>query len=253
MTVTVGSNTKLNTIKGVAKILSVTQAELTTLANKVLPSNLLVLEPDGKVYLTDGVKTLAQLPVLIDQVVTEAEKGALNAAFSTGSYVAAAGGVVVHDANGKIDDGSLNLVENGKLKNSYLADLTDANGVVLVDKLPTQVRANVKYVADITARDALTGDALTGLVFVIDASADSTVDAGAAMYAWDASLNSGVGGWVKIAEHESLDIDVPDIECSYDNIVREGGVVYDHTLLVEAPTATDLVAKMEATAAGSGS
>ena len=174
MTVTVGSNTKLNTIKGVAKILSVTQAELTTLANKVLPSNLLVLEPDGKVYLTDGVKTLAQL--LIDQVVTEAEKGALNAAFSTGSYVAAAGGVVVHNAEGKIDDGSLNLVENGKLKNSYLADLTDANGVVLVDKLPTQVRANVKYVADITARDALTGDALTGLVFVIDATADSTVD-----------------------------------------------------------------------------
>ena len=223
MTVTVGSNTKLNTIKGVAKILSVTQAELTTLANKVLPSNLLVLEPDGKVYLTDGVKTLAQLPVLIDQVVTEAEKGALNAAFSTGSYVAAAGGVV-------------------------LADLTDANGVVLVDKLPTQVRANVKYVADITARDALTGDALTGLVFVIDATADSTVDSGAAMYAWDATLNSNAGGWVKIAEHESLDIDVPDIECSYDNIVREGGVVYDHTLLVEAPTATDLVAKMEATA-----
>ena len=73
------------------------------------------------------------------------------------------------------------------------------------------------------------------------------------MYAWDATLNSNVGGWVKIAEHESLDIDVPDIECSYDNIVREGGVVYDHTLLVEAPTATDLVAKMEATAAGSGS
>lgn len=73
------------------------------------------------------------------------------------------------------------------------------------------------------------------------------------MYAWDATLNSNVGGWVKIAEHESLDIDVPDIECSYDNIVREGGVVYDHTLLVEAPTATDLVAKMEATSAGSGS
>lgn len=253
MTVTVGSNTKLNTIKGVAKILSVTASELTSLASKVLPSNLLVLEPDGKVYLTDGVKTLAQLPVLIDQVVTEAEKGALNAAFSTGSYVAAAGGVVVHGANGKIDDGSLNLVANGKLKNEYLADLTDANGVVLVDKLPTQVRANVKYVADITARDALTGDALTGLVFVIDASADATVDAGAAMYAWDATLNSNAGGWVKIAEHESLDIDVPDIECSYDNIVREGGVVYDHTLLVEAPTATDLVAKMEATAAGSGS
>ena len=253
MTVTVGSNTKLNTIKGVAKILSVTASELTSLASKVLPSNLLVLEPDGKVYLTDGVKTLAQLPVLIDQVVTEAEKGALNAAFSTGSYVAAAGGVVVHGANGKIDDGSLNLVANGKLKNEYLADLTDANGVVLVDKLPTQVRANVKYVADITARDALTGDALTGLVFVIDATADATVDSGAAMYAWDATLNSNAGGWVKIAEHESLDIDVPDIECSYDNIVREGGVVYDHTLLVEAPTATDLVAKMEATAAGSGS
>ena len=46
MTVTVGSNTKLNTIKGVAKILSVTASELTSLASKVLPSNLLVLEPD---------------------------------------------------------------------------------------------------------------------------------------------------------------------------------------------------------------
>ena len=249
MTVTVGSNTKLNTIKGVAKILSVTQAELTTLANKVLPSNLLVLEPDGKVYLTDGVKTLAQLPVLIDQVVTEAEKGALNAAFSTGSYVAAAGGVVVHGANGKIDDGSLNVVSSGKIVESYLSEYIDqTTHKVLLSALPDTVRAGVTYVADITARDALTGDALTGLVFVIDATADATVDSGAAMYAWDATLNSNAGGWVKIAEHESLDIDVPDIECSYDNIVREGGVVYDHTLLVEAPTATDLVAKMEATA-----
>ena len=243
MSVTVGSNTKLNTIKGVAKVLSVTEPELSTLADKVLPSNLLVLEPNGKVYLTDGVKKISELPVLIDQIVTEAEKGALSAAFSTGSYVAAANGVVVHNAEGKIDDGSLNLVENGKLKNSYLADLTDENGVVLVDKLPTQVRANVTYVADIAARDELSGDALTGLIFVIDATADDTVTTGSAMYAYQG------GKWIKIAEHESLDLNVPDIECSYDNIVSAGGVVYDHTLLVEAPTATDLVAKMEAAAA----
>ncbi len=59
----------------------------------------------------------------------------------------------------------------------------------------------MQIVTDIAARDAL---ALTAnaVVFVGDASADPTVDAGAATYVWD----QAAGSFSKIAEHESLDL-----------------------------------------------
>ncbi|SMO73928.1 hypothetical protein SAMN06265173_11240 [Thalassovita litoralis] len=56
-------------------------------------------------------------------------------------------------------------------------------------------------VADITARDALTAE--TGVtVLVLDASSDATVAAGAATYVYDGSA------WVKITEHESMDVTI---------------------------------------------
>lgn len=147
MAVTPGSKSKLNTVKGVSAILSITAAEKTALSTKVLPANILVKEDDGKVYLTDGTATISGLKVLVDQVLTTAEKTALNAAFSTGSYVAAAGGVVVHDTNGKIADSSLNVVADGKIVPSYLSDYIGSDGKVLVEALPDTARAGVKYVA----------------------------------------------------------------------------------------------------------
>lgn len=248
MPVTPGSNTKLNTIKGVAKILTTTASEETTLATSVLPGNLLVKKSDGKIYLTDGTKTLANIDLLIDKSITAGEQAALDAAFATNdTYARAAGGVVVHDANGKIDDASLNVVSGGKVVESYLSDYIDpTTHKVLLTALPDTVRAGVNYVADITARDALSAEQKKSLAFVIDATDDATVTSGAAMYAWDSAANSGAGKWVKIAEVESLDIDVSAIECSYANIVAAGGVVYDHTLLVDAPTATELTTLMAA-------
>ena len=243
MPVTPGSSSKLNTVKGVSSMLVTTSAEETSLATKVLPAGILVKKSDGKIYITDGIKTLANIDPLTDQVLTAAEKTALSTALSTGSYVAAAGGVVVHDANGKIDDGSLNVVSSGKIVESYLSDYIDTTThKVLLSALPDTVRAGVVYVADITARDALSAEQKKSLAFVIDASDDSTVTQGAAMYGWDASANSGAGEWIKIAEVESLDLNVAEIECSYTNAQAAGAVMYDHPLLIDPLTATDFAA-----------
>ena len=253
MPVTPGAAGKLNTIKGISKIINTSSAEETTLATKVFPAGLIVKKSDGKIYVTDGVTTLADLPPRVDQVVDSAEKGALSAAFSTGSYVIAANGVVVHDGTGKISDDSLNLVNNGKLVESYLSEYIDqSTHKVLLSALPDTVRAGVTYVADITARDALSAEQKKSLAFVIDATADTTVTQGSAMYAWDASQNAGSGAWVKIAEVESLDIDVAAIECSYTNMQAGGAVMYDHELEI-GMTATELGALLDAAAANSGS
>lgn len=252
MPVTPGAAGKLNTIKGISKIINTSSAEETTLAAKVFPAGLIVKKSDGKIYVTDGVTTLANLSPRVDQVVDSAEKGALSAAFSTGSYVIAAGGVVVHDGTGKISDDSLNLVDNGKLVESYLSDYIDqTTHKVLLSALPDTVRAGVTYVADITARDALSAEQKKSLAFVIDATADTTVTQGSAMYVWDATKNSNAGAWVKIAEVESLDIDVSAIECSYTNMQAGGAVMYDHELEI-GMTATELGALLDAAAANSG-
>ncbi|WP_263142051.1 hypothetical protein [Pseudomonas sp. RIT-PI-AD] len=62
------------------------------------------------------------------------------------------------------------------------------------------------FADDLAARDAL---APTEAVFVIlivtdatDATADPTVERGAAMYAWNPATSS----WLKIAEYESMDL-----------------------------------------------
>lgn len=242
MAVTPGSKSKLNTVRGVSAILSITDAEKTALSTKVLPANILVKEDDGKVYLTDGTAAISGLKVLVDQVLTTAEKTALNAAFSTGSYVAAAGGVVVHDTNGKIADSSLNVVADGKIVPSYLSDYIGSDGKVLVEALPDTARAGVKYVATYADLNSLSDEEKKALVFVIDATGDTTVTKGSAMYVWQNAA------WLKIAETESLDIDVDAIKCDYDNVQATGAVMYDHPVFVEAPTATELTTLMDASA-----
>lgn len=58
---------------------------------------------------------------------------------------------------------------------------------------------------DITDRDSLTAGATPFLVLVLDATDDPTVDAGAAMYAW---VPGSPGEYVKVAEYESMDLDI---------------------------------------------
>lgn len=77
------------------------------------------------------------------------------------------------------------------------ADLV--NGKVPVSQIPDEMK-EIRIVANIAARDAMTG-LFAGLsVFVTDASADSTVTSGGAYYMYDGT------GWIKTAEAESMDI-----------------------------------------------
>ena len=56
------------------------------------------------------------------------------------------------------------------------------------------------FVDDITERDGLTGLVKGDRVFVIDATDDSTVDDGWAVYIWDGAV------FIKLAEEESMDV-----------------------------------------------
>lgn len=76
-------------------------------------------------------------------------------------------------------------------------------------------------VDDIAARDALTESNVGDQCWVKDASADETVESGAAKYLWDGTA------WVKTAEAESMDvvIDWADVQNKVvDSAVVENGV-----------------------------
>lgn len=74
----------------------------------------------------------------------------------------------------------------------------------LIAGLQSQFDGQTKMtvVANITARDALTGMNVGDQCWVTDASADTTVSSGAAKYIYQDSTN----GWVKTAEAESMDV-----------------------------------------------
>lgn len=240
MAATPGSAAKLNKLKGIARITNITSSDLSgELGNKTLVAGILLKFEDGKIYLTDGVTAIKSLSPIVDKALTAAEKTALSAAFSTGSYVAAANGVVAHGPDGKIDDGSLKVVDGGLIADSYLTKYF-SEGKIKLEVLPDTARGGITYVADINARDLATDEQKKGLIFVIDATADSTVNAGSAIYAWSENQ------WVKIAEHESLDIDVAALTPNYDNVQAAGAVMYDHPVVLESPTLTELSALIEA-------
>ncbi|WP_313117977.1 hypothetical protein [Ectopseudomonas guguanensis] len=105
-------------------------------------------------------------------------------------------------------------VENGTYAESYLTNSAGVARAVgnsaMINALISEALANwsgsastVQIVADIAARDALiaTLDA-NAMILVVDASADPTVDAGSALYAYDATADEVY----KIAEYESMDV-----------------------------------------------
>lgn len=98
------------------------------------------------------------------------------------------------------------LVENGSYAETYVTDSTGearAVGNTAMIQALAPVADTLQIVANIAARDALT-PATNIFVLVLDASADATVTAGAALYVWD---NVGED-WIKVTEYESLDVTV---------------------------------------------
>lgn len=92
--------------------------------------------------------------------------------------------------------GEAKAIGNSAMINALIADA--------LSSLPSS-GAPVLYAADIAARDALE-PSLEQAVFVLvaDASDDPTVDAGAAMYAWNPTSST----WIKVAEYESMDVEI---------------------------------------------
>lgn len=242
--VTPGSSSKLNIIRGITTVMSFSAEEEVTFAQQVFPANVLIRKSNNQFYIADGVSALKDLSPIVDQVLTASEKHALNSAFQTGVYQRAANGVVVHNAAGKIDDASLNLVDTdtGYLIDSYLGKYIQ-DGVIKVEALPATARAGTIYVYSYADLANLNDEQKKSLAFVINATDDPSgnVKQGSALYAYQADQ------WVKIAEAESLDIDVDAIKCNYENAQAAGAVMYDHTVMLKSPTATELVALIDAT------
>lgn len=243
--VTPGSSSKLNIVRGISTVMNFSAEEETSFALQVFPANVLIRKSNNKIYLADGITALQDLQPVVDQVLTLAEKQALDAAFDKGAYARAANGVVVHNAVGKIDDASLNLVDEttGYLVDKYLGKYIDDSGVIKVEALPATARAGTIYVYSYADLANLTDEQKKSLAFVINATDDPSgnVKKGSALYAYQADQ------WVKIAEAESLDIDVDAIKCNYENAQAAGAVMYDHPIMLKAPTATELISLMDAT------
>lgn len=258
MPITAGSPSKMNQMKGVAKFVPVTSAELTSLSTKIFPADLLFRFPDGTMRRSDGTSTLPNLPIVSDQVLTSLEKGWLTAATDNGAYARAAGGVVVHDATGQIDDASLKPVEEWDqegdgtvmvphIKESYLSKYIDTTSHQLkLSALPDSVRAGMIFMATYADLANATAEDKKHLVLVADASGDSTVESGWACYAWTTDNQ-----WTKVSEGEGLDLDVAAIRCDYTNVTAAGAVMYDHPVML-GMTLTEMSGFIDAAESGSG-
>lgn len=140
-----------------------------TTVNPILLKGQMALDSvTGTIKVGDGVTAYNSLPVRVDATLTQAQRAMLDA---------------VNTANGVVR--------------------LDGTGHISMDLMPAGVVSGaVKFVADIAARDALAGNNRDGLIFVLDASADTTVTLGSAQYVWDGD------SWEKIGERESLDLDL---------------------------------------------
>lgn len=120
-------------------------------------------------------------------------------------------GVTRYNDLGNLIEATLTTAQRAMLDNANAANgllQLDGGGKIPLDLLPAGVVSGaVKFVADITARDALVDEQRDGLIFVLDASADPTVTASSAQYVWNAAGAEGAGEWEKIGEKESLDLD----------------------------------------------
>lgn len=85
------------------------------------------------------------------------------------------------------------------------------------------VRANLgtsEYsVANIAARNALTGITTGDIVYVVDATGDATVTSGWAVYMWQGAA------WSKISEQESIDVVAGGTDLTYTASPTQGVVV----------------------------
>ena len=244
MAVQAGSSSKLNIVTGYASTVRITESDKKKYADTVYPAGILLHDDSAKIYHADGTKSLKQLlehPIIdsAQEVLTAAERKMIK------NFNQASGFVATND-NNKIDDIQLNVVENGKIVESYLSKYIE-NGMIKLDVLPMDVRAHLKYVATYGDLQTATEEQKNGMIFVIDASGDPTVKSGWAIYVWDKTKKDGTeaedapanGDWVKIQEGEGIDFDYDSIT-THDSVEKVGAVMYDHIVFLQSPTLDQL-------------
>jgi len=159
-------------VSGFTKISSGTAAAWAA-TNTAIGKGIYAYESDtGRAKIGDGVLLYRDLPYHVDQVLTQALKDLLTKA---------------NQANGVV--------------------VLDANDLIPASKIPQSVKNAPVFVSNIAARDAIPEANRTSVVIVLDASADLTVDAGMAFYAWATDIQD----WIKVGEQESMDVDLTDV------------------------------------------
>lgn len=256
-----GSNKRINPVSGVSTIILFTEAELASYGSSVYPAGLLLRDETGNLYMADGVTALNALTPIVDTTqkpLTPQQHQALDLTFSgdDGNYKATEGGFPVlgaagADGNPKLADAVLNLVDaDGHLVGKYLQTiLTDENGIILLNKLPARMRAHMTFVKKYADIAGLEDEKKHNIIFVVDASDDpsGTVTRGWAMYAFNVDEGGQpTGDPIKISEGEGFDFDWDAIAANYENVRKAGAVMYDHPVLLVAPTLTQFDALYKA-------
>lgn len=238
MAVNPGTSTRLNYITGYSSSVPIKESDKVKYADTVYAAGIILHDENGFLYHTDGVKTLTQLleSPIIDKnvkILTAAERKMI-------TDVNKAGGFVATDESNKISDDQLNLVEGGKIVESYLSKYIE-NGMIKLEVIPKDVRAHMKYVKTYEELASVSEESHNGMVFVMDASGDPTVNSGWAIYAWyDEDEDEGEpAGWHKIQEGEGIDYDYESIT-THDSVEKVGAVMYDHTIFLKSPTLDQL-------------
>ncbi len=156
----------------------------------IIDGGILIIETDTcSIKLTNGIHTYAELPYLRVENISAEMKYALSNQMGNDEHTGYGAKALLLDSAGKIDPD----------KFYYYGDTWRGHKGALV------------FVEDINARDMFPGVRQQYIYYVKDATDDPSVSSGSAIYVFymEDTSNSGPNDkWVKIAEFESIDIDI---------------------------------------------
>ena len=124
---------------------------------------------------------------------------------------------------GTLEANSLYFVLNSGYAESYVTDDAGVAKAIGNSTMIEEVANNLlggssfRVVSNITERNALTTGDTPFLVLVADATTDTTVNAGGALYAWKPDAGPS-GEFRKVAEYESMDIDFGSISIAWSQL-----------------------------------
>ena len=214
-------DTSLKSVTATVGSFVVATAAAWAATTKVIQKGVGIYESDTqKLKIGDGVSTYAQLAYVVQDILSDSEKALLVNA-------GGAGGVAV----------------------------LDSNSLVNLAWLPASVKNAPQFVANIAARNALPTPVYS-LVVVLDASADTAVGTGTAVYAY----NTSTSGYALIAKVDSVDsalaglrTDVTSLQGSVSTINTEIGSLSSLNTTAKDNLVSAINEVKSATGAGSAS